>query len=174
MCNTHEGEIVFSPYSLKIHIKEKILYIITRALFFPVSIPLQNPNFSSTPSCNNSKLKFIAGWIIPAIATTTAMATGFVCLELYKVLNEGHKVEDYRNTYVNLATPLFSMAEPVPPKVIKHQDLSWTVWDRWILRDNLTLGELLLQWLESKGLKVFIISFGSYFLYNMEIGWRRW
>ncbi|MFS7945623.1 putative ubiquitin/SUMO-activating enzyme E1, THIF-type NAD/FAD binding, ubiquitin-activating enzyme [Helianthus anomalus] len=119
----------------------------------------------SIPEVDKLKAKFIAGRIIPAIATTTAMATGFVCLELYKVLNGGHKVEDYRNTYVNLATPLFSMAEPVPPKVIKHQDLSWTVWDRWILRDDPTLGELL-QWLESKGLEVFIISFGSYFLYN--------
>ncbi|XP_076912433.1 ubiquitin-activating enzyme E1 1-like [Bidens hawaiensis] len=111
------------------------------------------------------KAKFIAGRIIPAIATATAMATGFVCLELYKVLSGGHKVEDYRNTFANLALPLFSMAEPVPPKVIKHQDLSWTVWDRWIIRDNPTLRELL-QWLKNKGLNAYSISYGSCLLYN--------
>lgn len=111
------------------------------------------------------KAKFIAGRIIPAIATSTAMATGLVCLELYKVLNGGHKVEDYRNTFANLALPLFSMAEPVPPKEIKHQDMSWTVWDRWILKDNPTLRELL-QWLQSKGLNAYSISYGSCLLYN--------
>jgi ubiquitin-activating enzyme E1 len=88
-----------------------------------------------------------------------------VFLELYKVLDGGHKVEDYRNTFANLALPLFSMAEPVPPKVIKHQDMSWTVWDRWILKDNPTLRELL-QWLKHKGLDAYSISHGSCLLYN--------
>lgn len=119
----------------------------------------------SIPEVDKLKAKFIAGRIIPAIATATAMATGFVCLELYKVLNGGHKVEDYRNTFANLALPLFSMAEPVPPKVIKHKDMSWTVWDRWILRDNPTLRELL-QWLKNKGLNAYSISYGSCLLYN--------
>ncbi|KAK1562815.1 hypothetical protein Q3G72_017558 [Acer saccharum] len=117
------------------------------------------------PEVDKLKAKFIAGRIIPAIATATAMATGFVCLELYKVLDGGHKMEDYRNTFVNLALPLFSIAEPVPPKVVKHQDMSWTVWDRWILRDNPTLRELL-QWLQDKGLNAYSISFGSCLLYN--------
>ncbi|CAL0309663.1 unnamed protein product [Lupinus luteus] len=119
----------------------------------------------SIPEVDKLKAKFIAGRIIPAIATATAMATGLVCLELYKALDGRHKVEDYRNTFANLALPLFSMAEPVSPKVIKHQDLNWTVWDRWILRDNPTLRELL-DWLKAKGLNAYSISCGSCLLYN--------
>ncbi|XP_041023829.1 ubiquitin-activating enzyme E1 1-like isoform X2 [Juglans microcarpa x Juglans regia] len=117
------------------------------------------------PEVDKLKAKFIAGRIIPAIATSTAMATGLVCLELYKVLDGGHKLEDYRNTFANLALPLFSIAEPVPPKVIKHKDMSWTVWDRWILKDNPTLRELL-QWLKNSGLNAYSISHGSCLLYN--------
>lgn len=119
----------------------------------------------SIPEVDKLKAKFIAGRIIPAIATSTAMATGLVCLELYKVIDGGHKLEDYRNTFANLALPLFSMAEPVPPKVVKHQDMSWTVWDRWIMNDNPTLRELL-QWLANKGLNAYSISCGSCLLYN--------
>ncbi|KAL1177584.1 hypothetical protein V6Z11_A03G041000 [Gossypium hirsutum] len=119
----------------------------------------------SIPEVDKLKAKFIAGRIIPAIATSTAMATGLVCLELYKVLDGAHKVEDYRNTFANLALPLFSMAEPVPPKVMKHRDMSWTVWDRWILKDNPTLRELI-QWLKDKGLNSYSISYGSCLLFN--------
>nr|GMD27141.1 ubiquitin-activating enzyme E1 1-like isoform X2 [Ipomoea batatas] len=119
----------------------------------------------SIPEVDKLKAKFIAGRIIPAIATSTALATGLVCLELYKVLDGGHKLADYRNTFANLALPLFSMAEPVPPKVIKHRDMSWTVWDRWVIKDNPTLKELI-QWLEDKGLNAYSISCGNSLLFN--------
>ncbi|RWV88412.1 hypothetical protein BHE74_00039323, partial [Ensete ventricosum] len=119
----------------------------------------------SIPEVDKLKAKFIAGRIIPAIATATAMATGLVCLELYKVLAGGHKVEDYRNTFANLALPLFSMAEPVPPNVMKHRDRSWTIWDRWIVKGDLTLRELL-GWLKDKGLNAYSISSGTSLLYN--------
>ncbi|KAJ6334720.1 hypothetical protein OIU77_024834 [Salix suchowensis] len=62
----------------------------------------------SIPEFGKLKGKFIPGRIIPIIATSTAMATGLVCLELYKVLNDGHKVDDFRNTFVNLALRLLS------------------------------------------------------------------
>ncbi|XP_058077035.1 ubiquitin-activating enzyme E1 2-like isoform X2 [Magnolia sinica] len=119
----------------------------------------------SIPEVDKLKAKFIAGRIIPAIATSTAMATGLVCLELYKVLAGGHKLEDYRNTFANLALPLFSMAEPVQPKVMKHRDMSWTVWDRWVIRENMTLRELL-KWLKERGLNAYSISCGTCLLYN--------
>nr|GEW49570.1 ubiquitin-activating enzyme E1 1-like isoform X2 [Tanacetum cinerariifolium] len=70
----------------------------------------------SIPDVDKLRAKFIVGRIILAIATSTSMATGLVCLELYKVIDGGRKVEDYLNTFANLALPLFSMAELVPPK----------------------------------------------------------
>ncbi|KAG2647777.1 hypothetical protein PVAP13_2KG110600 [Panicum virgatum] len=119
----------------------------------------------SIPEVDKLKAKFIAGRIIPAIATSTAMATGLVCLELYKVIAGEHPIEDYRNTFANLALPLFSMAEPVPAKVMKHQDLSWTVWDRWSIKGDLTVAELL-QWFSDKGLSAYSMSCGTSLLYN--------
>ncbi|MBA0574668.1 hypothetical protein Golob_001855, partial [Gossypium lobatum] len=119
----------------------------------------------SIPEVDKLKAKLIAGRIIPAIATATAMATGLVCLELYKVLDGAHKVEDYRNTFANLALPLFSMAEPVPPKVLKHRDMKWTVWDRWVLRDNPTLKQVI-KWLKGNGLNAYSISYGNCLLFD--------
>lgn len=116
------------------------------------------------PEVDKLKAKFIAGRIIPAIATSTALASGLVCLELYKVL-AGHKVEKYRNTFANLAIPLFSMAEPVAPKVFKHEDLKWSVWDRWVISQNMTVSELL-EWFQEKGLTAYIVSCGQSLLYN--------
>ena len=102
------------------------------------------------PEVDKLKAKFIAGRIIPAIATTTAMATGLVCLELYKVFN-GAKIEAYRNTFANLALPLFAMAEPIAPKKFKFKDMEWSLWDRWVLKGDFTVKELL-DYFEEKDL----------------------
>lgn len=67
-----------------------------------------------------AKLK--VGRIIPAIATTTAMATGFVCLELYKHLTRSpSSISGRRNLFANLALPgpMIMLSEPAPCEKVK-------------------------------------------------------
>ncbi|KAK3147536.1 hypothetical protein QOZ80_3BG0283550 [Eleusine coracana subsp. coracana] len=111
------------------------------------------------------KAKFIAGRIIPAVATSTAMATGLVCLELYKVLAGGHPIEDYHNTFGNLALPFLTISEPFRAPVIKHQNMRWTIWNRWTIKGNITVAGLL-KWLSDKGLNAYSVSCGNALLYN--------
>lgn len=64
----------------------------------------------------------IAGRIIPAIATTTAMVTGAVAAEFFKFAQGMTDLVKFKNSFINLALPLFLFSEPDEIKKIKSKD----------------------------------------------------
>ncbi|GAB7346808.1 hypothetical protein MBLNU459_g1906t1 [Dothideomycetes sp. NU459] len=119
-------------------------------------------------TADRHKTKFIAGKIIPAIATTTALVTGLVVLELFKIIDGKDDIEQYKNGFVNLALPFFGFSEPIasPKGTYQGKDGEVTIdklWDRFET-ENVTLEQFLKDF-EAKGLTVTMISSGVSLLY---------
>jgi ubiquitin-activating enzyme E1 len=114
------------------------------------------------------KTKFIAGKIIPAIATTTALVTGLVTLELYKIVDGKKDVEKYKNGFVNLALPFFGFSEPIASPKGKYIGRNGEVtvdklWDRFEV-DDIPLKDFLKHF-SDLGLEVTMVSSGVSLLY---------
>jgi len=115
---------------------------------------------------DRSKTKFIAGKIIPAIATTTALVTGLDCLELYKIIDGKNKLEDYKNGFLNLALPFFGFSEPIAAQKMKYYDVEWTLWDRFDVMGDLTLQQIIDLFKEKHELEITMMSCGVSMLYS--------
>eukprot|EP00007_Cunea_sp_BSH-02190019_P005688 CAMPEP_0174236942 /NCGR_PEP_ID=MMETSP0417-20130205/6347_1 /TAXON_ID=242541 /ORGANISM="Mayorella sp, Strain BSH-02190019" /LENGTH=1117 /DNA_ID=CAMNT_0015315645 /DNA_START=21 /DNA_END=3374 /DNA_ORIENTATION=+ len=103
------------------------------------------------------RTKMIAGKIIPAIATTTAMVTGLIELEMLKIVH-GCDVSVLLGGNVNLGLGTFELFEPLPPiKAKKDYDVinmcdvepvpaGWTCWDQVVVdAGDLTIEEFLAE-----------------------------
>lgn len=120
----------------------------------------------SIGTADRQKTKFIAGRIIPAIATTTGLVTGLVNLELYKVVDGKTDIEAYQNGFINLALPFFGFSDPIASPQGKYNDKSYDkIWDRFDIRGNITLKELIDHFDEKEGLEITMLSYGVSLLY---------
>ncbi|ODV84134.1 hypothetical protein CANARDRAFT_177017 [[Candida] arabinofermentans NRRL YB-2248] len=120
----------------------------------------------SIETADRSKTKLIAGRIIPAIATTTALVTGLVCLELYKVSDGKTDVEKYKNGFVNLALPFFAFSEPIASAKGEYNGKQFDqIWDRFDIYGDITLQELIDHFKEKEGLEITMLSHGVSLLY---------
>ncbi|OJI79513.1 hypothetical protein ASPTUDRAFT_78884 [Aspergillus tubingensis CBS 134.48] len=125
------------------------------------------------PQADRHKTKFIAGKIIPAIATTTALVTGLVALELFKIIDGKDDIEQYKNGFVNLALPFLGFSEPIASPKGKYMGKEGEVtidqiWDRFEV-DDIPLQDFLKHF-SDMGLEISMVSSGVSLLYASFYG----
>ncbi|EGD76506.1 hypothetical protein PTSG_07623 [Salpingoeca rosetta] len=133
--------------------------------FVTAASNLRATNYKIEPA-DKHKSKGIAGRIIPAIATTTAVVSGLVGLELCKIINGAKKKETYKNGFVNLALPFFAFSEPMPCPKKEYKGKEFTLWDRFDVDANQTLKQFIESFESEHGLEVGMMSCGVSMLYS--------
>lgn len=104
--------------------------------------------------CSRFRTKLIAGKIIPALATTTAMITGFAFVEAFKLISN-KPFESLRNTFSSLSLNMHLLSEPMPKLIFKATEMDIrfgcpskpaiegsSKWDQIEIQGPQTLGEL--------------------------------
>ncbi|KAM0681423.1 E1 ubiquitin-activating protein [Glugoides intestinalis] len=124
-------------------------------------------------------IKGIAGRIIPAIATTTAIVSGLATLEILKYATREEKEvnEDMisdnsemnaKNTYLDLAAPFLASTELVKPKERFYEScgekIRYTIWTRLEIKDDF-LSNIIKKIEKEIGDEVSMISIGNKMIY---------
>ena len=132
----------------------------------------------SIPVAPRHKVKLIAGKIVPAIATSTAMVVGTVGIEMYKFYLKS-EFEQSRNFFSNLAINIFMFSEPIPPKVHKDKEydpillgpvkalpVDWNTWSRLEVEGGKTVEEMNADIKKRFGFIVSTIGVGNLSIWN--------
>ncbi|XP_045773330.1 ubiquitin-like modifier-activating enzyme 1 [Maniola jurtina] len=118
------------------------------------------------PPADRHQSKLIAGKIIPAIATTTSVVAGLVCLELYKLAQGFNTLDVFKNGFVNLALPFFGFSEPIAAPTNVYYDKKWTLWDRFEIKGEITLQEFIDYFKNEHKLEITMLSQGVCMLFS--------
>ncbi|KAJ8086217.1 E1 ubiquitin-activating protein [Marasmius tenuissimus] len=140
--------------------------------FITAASNLRATNYNIT-TADRHTTKQIAGKIIPAIATTTSLVTGLVCLEIYKIIDGKDRLEEYKNGFVNLALPFFGFSEPIGAAKLKYNDTEWTLWDRFEFNGDPTLKEIVDWFSKEHKLEISMVSQGVSMLWSSFVGKKK-
>lgn len=144
--------------------------------------------------------KRIAGKIVPAMVTTTSLVTGLVCIEMLKYFLLGYQrllqgflrgpspppsleevqsqLQLYRNSFVNIALPLFAFSDPIIAKGTtihlpeSGKTIRWSNWDRLDINEgrDISVKELVAVLADKFELEVSMLSLTSGKLLFMAFG----
>ena len=142
-------------------------------LFVTACSNLRALNYS-IPTEDTHRSRAIAGRIIPAIATTTALVTGLICFELYKIVGTARKelkLDHLKSAFLNLAIPFMTLSEPTAPAttkaVLKGKEWNWSPWDSLDMNlGNITMGEFMNHFENEYNLEISMLSYGVSILYS--------
>ena len=130
------------------------------------------------PPVNAMETRRVAGKIVPAMITTTAVVSALSCVELLKLLQKA-PLSRHRNAFINLALPFFAFTIPVPADEVPGPDgKTYTVWDTIDINEkkkaaeskDLTLRRFIKQLKKAvsddpEGIEVSTVSAGQYMVY---------
>ena len=117
--------------------------------------------------------KIIAGKIIPAISTTTSIVSGLVTMEMIKNIFGKQHIEDYKNSFINLALGFTLFSEPMSTINFTIKKKEFTPWDYYNLEDDITIDKLLDTLSKYYDVKVDTIMFGSKMLISPMTGFSQ-
>ena len=122
------------------------------------------------PNITEQQTKMIAGKIVPAIATTTAMITGFACLQLLTLLNTD-EIPFLKNSYLDTSINYYQINNPSEVIHMEDQDYNplvdgpavaipkgWTVWDIINIKGPMTCQEFIDYFTKEYNIKILAIS----------------
>lgn len=122
-------------------------------------------NYGIDPVSFNES-KSIAGRIIPAVVTTTSMVSALITLELLKYcyqLSEENdaQLDNYRSTFVNLATNIFISSEPISAPKLKIGDNEFNSWKKFVETNDMKLKDFIKKYSEEFSEDITMILYGT-------------
>jgi len=97
------------------------------------------------------------------MVTTTALITGLASFEIYKLIQGGKKLEDFKNTFINIGINFMGPTEPISNEKIweSYKGLEFDLGKVFTLQKFLdTIKE------KNNGVEIEMITYGSKLLYN--------
>ena len=89
------------------------------------------------------------------------MVSGLVTVEIIKYILGKRKLEDYKNTFLNLALAMIAQSEPMPAITNDVKGNKITVWDYYNVNSDITVMELFDKLKDKYDVEVDTLSYGA-------------